>query len=109
MCGNNLCLDLRDPRNAALTTVGGSLVVSAPRDHILVIRTSPSAVVALSDVCTHQGCAVLYNRTRGLLECPCHGSEYSLTGQVLQGPANRPLAAYTTQLDAATEQLTITL
>src|SRR5215468_11277865 len=31
-CGTNLCLDLNDPKNAALTKVDGALVVAAPRD-----------------------------------------------------------------------------
>ena len=109
MCGNNLCMNLGDPLNAALTMVGGSLVVNSPSDRIIVIRTSPSAIVALSNICTHLGCGVRYNGTQGILQCPCHGSEYSLTGQVLQGPAVRPLTRYTTQLDATANQLTITL
>jgi Rieske Fe-S protein len=109
MCGSNLCMDLGDPLNAAITMVGGSLVVNAPSDRILVIRTSTSAVAALSDICTHLGCGVRYEPARGILQCPCHGSEYSLTGQVLQGPAIRPLTRYATQLDTAADQLTITL
>ncbi|HEX3475631.1 MAG TPA: Rieske (2Fe-2S) protein [Kofleriaceae bacterium] len=108
-CGANLCLDLNDPRNAALTAVDGTLVVAAPRDSILLVRSSTSAVQAVSDICTHAGCGVRYDHVNRILSCPCHGSQYTLTGMVLRGPAFKPLARYQTQLDASTNQLTILL
>lgn len=109
MCGDNLCLDLNDPRNAALTRVGGSLIVSAPADQIIAVRTSTSEAQAVSDICTHLGCNVRYDPVRNILSCPCHGSTYALTGAVLQGPSIRPLARYQTQLDLSANLLTIVL
>lgn len=108
-CGANLCLDLNDPKNAALTAVDGALIVAAPRDSILLVRSSASAVAAVSDTCTHAACGVRYDHVNKILSCPCHGSQYTLTGMVLRGPAFRPLAKYQTQLDASTNQLTILL
>src|SRR5678815_5141439 len=109
MCNNNLCVDLNDPKNAALTMVDGTMIVAAPQDRILVVRSSATAVQAVSDICTHAGCGVGYDRVNRILTCPCHGSRYSLSGAVLQGPATRPLAKYQVQLDAAANQLTIVL
>src|ERR1700681_3190254 len=60
-CGTNLCVDLNDPKNAALTKVDGALIVTAPRDTIILVRTSATAVQAVSDVCTHAGCGVRYD------------------------------------------------
>ncbi len=108
-CGANLCLDLDDPKNAALTAVDGALVVAAPRDSILLVRSSATVVQAVSDICTHAGCGVRYDHVNQILSCPCHGSQYTLTGMVLRGPAFKPLARYQTQLDASTNQLTILL
>jgi cytochrome b6-f complex iron-sulfur subunit len=108
-CGANLCLDLDDPKNAALTAIDGSLIVAAPRDSILLVRSSATAVQAVSGVCTHAGCGVRYDHVNKILSCPCHGSQYTLAGMVLRGPAFRPLAKYQTQLDASTNQLTILL
>jgi Rieske Fe-S protein len=108
-CGANLCLDLNDPRNAALTMVNGALVIAAPKDSILLVRSSATVVQAVSDICTHAGCGVRYDHVNQILSCPCHGSQYTLTGMVLRGPAFRPLAKYQTQLDASTNQLTILL
>lgn len=41
--------------------------------------------------CSHLGCALRYNKTEHSWDCPCHGSRFDKTGQILDGPANRPL------------------
>lgn len=108
ICGTNLCLDLNEPAYKTLATVDNSLVVSTSSDKILVIRTSATEVLALSDICTHAGCGVRYDRVGKQLTCPCHGSRYALTGAVTRGPATRALAVYPAQLDVATSVITIT-
>ncbi|TNE60041.1 MAG: Rieske (2Fe-2S) protein [Bacteroidetes bacterium] len=44
--------------------------------------------------CTHQGCEVEVQGDR--YACPCHGSEFSFSGEVLNGPADQPLQTYKT-------------
>lgn len=44
---------------------------------------------ALSLICTHLGCTV--NPTPEGFACPCHNSHYDVDGNVVQGPATRPL------------------
>jgi len=73
--------------------VGGGKIF----DTQLVVVTQPSAgeFKAFSAVCTHMGCTV-NQIANGRIDCPCHGSEYSITdGAVLAGPAPRPLPAKT--------------
>ncbi|MGI0493664.1 cytochrome b6-f complex iron-sulfur subunit [Alkalinema pantanalense CENA528] len=41
--------------------------------------------------CTHLGCTFPWNGMDQQFQCPCHGSRYDETGQVLRGPADRPL------------------
>lgn len=53
-----------------------------------------SAVLTL---CSHQGCEVEPAGDR--LACPCHGSQYELTGEVIRGPAERPLRRYDVTAD----------
>ncbi len=47
--------------------------------------------------CTHNGCEL--NVGGGIYSCPCHGSEFSTSGQVLSGPANKDLIIFKTKTD----------
>lgn len=47
--------------------------------------------------CTHRGCEL--NVGGGIYTCPCHGSEFSIRGEVLQGPADHPLQLFQTTTD----------
>ncbi len=76
--------------------VGGGKIF----DTQLTVVTQPTAgeFKAFSAVCTHMGCTVS-QIADGRIDCPCHGSEYSITdGAVLAGPAPRPLPAKTIKI-----------
>lgn len=63
---------------------------------IYLSKTS-NGYVALLMVCTHKQCEVApYGK---VLHCPCHGSEFDNNGQVLQGPAEKPLTRFTVSED----------
>lgn len=57
---------------------------------VAVVKRSEDEFVAIVTECTHRGCAVDV-RASGMV-CPCHGSEFTLDGQVTHGPAQRDLA-----------------
>ena len=55
---------------------------------IAVIRENQE-IYALNLTCTHLGCTV--NATTKGFTCPCHGSVFTTLGDVVKGPADRPL------------------
>jgi cytochrome b6-f complex iron-sulfur subunit len=75
---------------AADVPVGGAVIVEAPDgEKYVVVQASADQFTGLSAICTHQRCTVAVAGEQ--LNCPCHGSQYSLTGAVLRGPATAPL------------------
>ncbi|NNF11629.1 MAG: Rieske (2Fe-2S) protein [Gemmatimonadetes bacterium] len=59
---------------------------------IYLHRNEEGGWTAVLASCTHQGCQPEPVADR--LVCPCHGSEFSLAGEVLQGPAAQALVRY---------------
>lgn len=100
---NKLTLDLSVPQNSTLNTAGGSLIVQ----NIIVANTVNDNFIALSSICTHQGCTVGYDSGAANIKCPCHGSVYATTGLVINGPAPLALQAY--EVSKADNILTISL
>ncbi len=57
---------------------------------VYLVHTS-EGFFALSEVCTHLGCLTAWNQELGIIKCPCHGSQFSRNGTVIEGPAPKPL------------------
>jgi glycine/D-amino acid oxidase-like deaminating enzyme/nitrite reductase/ring-hydroxylating ferredoxin subunit len=60
---------------------------------VAVRRDENGNVQKLSAVCPHLGCIVAWNSTEKTWDCPCHGSRFSASGRVYQGPANSDLSS----------------
>lgn len=64
------------------------------RERRLYLVRDDKGMFAQSAVCTHLGCLTRPTPTEDAFFCPCHGSRFSLDGEVLEGPAPRPLPHY---------------
>ena len=62
-------------------------------DGTVVSQPTPGVFMGFAARCTHAGCALAVKD--GGLECPCHGSKFSIEGTVERGPATDPLAPRT--------------
>jgi len=58
---------------------------------VWVVKQDDGQVTVYSPICPHLGCGYRWDESDRKFKCPCHGSVFSVTGQVLGGPAPRPL------------------
>jgi nitrite reductase/ring-hydroxylating ferredoxin subunit len=70
----------------------GGIVRTPAGDKVAAYRDEGGKVHAVSPVCTHMGCLVGFNPAEKTWDCPCHGSRYTVDGEVLEGPATSDLA-----------------
>ena len=66
---------------------------------VFIVRAKEGYFYALSAVCTHLGCIANWKPEDGIVACPCHGSKFDLEGNVIAGPAPRPLPQFAMSLD----------
>lgn len=67
----------------------------------LVIKNPANSeeLIAVNPTCPHAGCTVTWESDQQKFLCPCHDSEFSSDGKVLEGPATEPLASYEVKVE----------
>ena len=81
--GDISSVDELKPGEGALVREGLHKIAAYRRDDGTLVRRSAA--------CTHMGCVVQWNPFEACWDCPCHGSQFGPEGQVLNGPATKPL------------------
>jgi nitrite reductase/ring-hydroxylating ferredoxin subunit len=99
---------VRETANVVAQQLSGWVTGSDVRDEQAIARDSgavmrrgfakvavyrdPSGVLhERSATCPHLGCVVAWNPAERSWDCPCHGSRFAPTGEVLHGPATQGL------------------
>jgi nitrite reductase/ring-hydroxylating ferredoxin subunit len=99
------------PALAALNGAAYLIVATAPPGIVPVVltRTGTAEFAALSSECTHPGCVLQPSSSGpGVIQCNCHGSQYTAQGVVVRGRAARNLRAYAVRrLNAPTLEVEI--
>ena len=99
------------PGTSALLTVNLANQLLEVNDFILnngviVVRTSSgnlgSNFVAFSSSCPHAGANVTFIKNSNSFNCSAHGSNFSITGSVINGPASSALEKKTIEIVGST-------
>ena len=84
-------LTKRGGRDAAELAPGEGDIARLDGEKVAAFRDDEGVLHAVSTACTHMGCQVNWNSGDRSWDCPCHGSRFSPDGEILQGPAVKPL------------------
>lgn len=79
------------PGRAEQLQPGKAAVVKINGQKIGAYRENSGELHLVSAICSHMGCIVGWNEVDRTWDCACHGSRFSFEGEVLHGPATRPL------------------
>lgn len=96
--GVNFTIDLNASSSAALLNNGGFLI----SNNIIVVRKSLGNFIAVQRSCTHENYSLTYQPSGSRFYCSNHGATFSESGAVTNGPANRSLSVYKTELTGTT-------
>jgi glycine/D-amino acid oxidase-like deaminating enzyme/nitrite reductase/ring-hydroxylating ferredoxin subunit len=69
--------------------IGG--IVKVEGNAVGAYRDTSGDLHAVSITCTHLGCSLKWNPAETSWDCPCHGSRFTHTGEIIEGPATQPL------------------
>ena len=69
------------------------------RGRAYISRLEDGGFLAFWQRCTHLGCTVPWREDEGLFHCPCHSSLFDRKGEVIGGPAPRPLDLFPLRLE----------
>jgi len=66
---------------------------------IWIVKRADNSVTAFAPNCPHLGCGYRWSAADNRFKCPCHGSEFDITGAVLGGPSPRALDSLEVKLE----------
>jgi cytochrome b6-f complex iron-sulfur subunit len=95
---NKLKVQGEDPDSiisaGAVESFAPNSVTAFVRGKFYLARLEDGGFLAISRTCTHLGCTVPWVEKKMQFACPCHGSSFDITGNVIEAPAPRALDIY---------------
>lgn len=70
---------------------GEADIIESNGDRTGVYRDDQGELHMVNTTCTHMGCELNWNSAEKSWDCPCHGSRFTFSGDIIEGPAVRPL------------------
>jgi glycine/D-amino acid oxidase-like deaminating enzyme/nitrite reductase/ring-hydroxylating ferredoxin subunit len=70
---------------------GQGAIVRHGLKKVAAYRDEQGELHTRSAACTHLGCHLHWNSFERCWDCPCHGSHFGVDGEILNGPAIKPL------------------
>jgi len=70
---------------------GEAKVVKYEGHRLAIYKDESGKIYTLNSACTHIKCEVAWNSAEKTWDCPCHGSRFSYTGEMLTAPARKDL------------------
>lgn len=82
---------IQEIENAVELAKGEAKIVKYEGTSLALYKDENGKLFALSPSCPHTKCIVGWNSAEKSWDCPCHGSRFSYTGEVLNTPATKSL------------------
>ena len=70
---------------------GEGRLVKYEGQQVALYKEESGKVHALNPTCPHAKCQVSFNTAEKSWDCPCHGARFSISGEMLTGPARKDL------------------
>lgn len=71
--------------------IGEGVIMELDEHRYGVYRDEHDALFIVDILCPHLGCTLRFNVDEKTWDCPCHGSRFSYTGDIIKGPASSKL------------------
>lgn len=70
---------------------GEGKVVKIKDERVGAYRDKEGELYLVNTTCPHMGCELNWNSAEKSWDCPCHGSRFTYKGEIIEGPAVKPL------------------
>ncbi len=85
---------IKEIENAVDIKKGEAKVVKYEGKTIALYKDESGKLFAVNPSCSHIKCVVAWNNSEKSWDCPCHGSRFSITGEMLTAPARKNLEQF---------------